>query len=201
MKRKNWMAALIVTGVLAVALSAGAAFAHEEAATSDGLWDMESYCPGYEEMEEIMSGWGTSSHHMGLNDPVTLERVADTLNLTYDELTARLDQGETIAQVAQTEGIDTAQVVATVLAPRSDVLQVFADYGYLDKPQAQAILGQAKERVEEAITHPLTSFSADGHDTDHEWGDHDDHGMMGSGMMGSGVMGGDMMGSGMMGGW
>ena len=105
-------------------------------------------------------------------------------------------QGETIVQIAQTEGVDTALVVNTVLAPRSDVLQAFADYGYLDKPQAQAILGQAKERVEEAITHPLTSFSADGHDTDHEWGDHDDHGMMGSG-----VMGGDMMGSGMMGGW
>lgn len=188
MRRKNWVAALIVVGILAVALSAGAAFAHEGTTTSEDSWDVESYCPGYEEMEEMMSGRGTSGYHMGLNDPVTLERVADVLNLTYDELTTRLDQGETIAQAAQTEGTDTAQVVATVLAPRSDVLQIFVSYGYLDETQAQAILEQAKERVEEAITHPLAHFSAGGHDTDHEWGDHDDHGMMGSGVMGGGMM-------------
>ncbi len=181
MKRRNWVAALIVTGVLAVTLSAGAAFAHEETATNEGPWGTASYCPGYEEMEEIMSGWGTGGYHMGLNDQVTLERVADALNLTYDELTARLDQGETIAQVAQTEGVDTSLVVNTVLAPHNEVLQIFVNYGYLYETQAQDILEQAKERVEEAITHPLTRFSADGHDADH---DHDDHGMMGGGMMG-----------------
>lgn len=192
MKRGNWVAALITTGILAVALSAGAAFAHEETTTSESQWGTESYCPGYEEMEEMMSGWGTGGYHMGLNDPVTLERVADVLNLTYDELTTRLGQGETIAQIAQTEGVDTSLVVTTVLAPHSEVIQIFADYGYLDEAQAQDTLERAIERIEEAITHPLSSFSADDHDTNH---DHDDHGMMGGGMMGGGMMGGGMMGS------
>ena len=187
MKRKNWVAALIVTVTLAVALSAGVAFAHEGTTTNEDSWGTESYCPGYEEMEEIMSGWGTGGYHMGLNDPVTLERVADVLNLTYDELTTRLDQGETIAQIAQAEGVNTSLVVNTVLAPHSEVIQIFANYGYLDETQAQDILEQAKERIEEAITHPLTRFSADDHDTYH---DHDDHGMMGEGMMGGGMMGG-----------
>ncbi len=160
MKRKNWVAALIVTGVLAVALSAGAAFANGETAPNEGLWDTESYCPGHDEMEEMMSGWGTDSYHMGLNDPVTLSRVADALNLTYEELTTRLAQGETIVQVAQTHGVDTSLVVDTVLTPHSEVLQVFVNYGYLDETQAQATLEQAKERIEQAITQPLTRFYA-----------------------------------------
>jgi hypothetical protein len=185
MKGKNWVVVLVVVGVLALALGGGAAFAHEETAPNEGWEDMESYC--HEEMEEMMSGWGTGSYHMGLNDPVTLSRVADALNLTYEELTTRLAQGETIARVAQTEGIGITQVVATVLAPHSEVLQVFINYGHLDETQAQAILEQAKERVEQAITQPLTRFYAG---TIPEGTPGPSYGWGGHGMMGGGMMGG-----------
>jgi hypothetical protein len=105
----------------------------------------------------MIGGWGMGSYHMGLTHPVTLERVAGTLGLTYEELTARLAQGETIAQMAQTQGVNSSLVVTTILAPQSEVLHVRVKYGYLSETWAQAVLEQERLWIEQAITVPSYS--------------------------------------------
>jgi len=192
MRKRTWLVALVSVAILVVALGAGSAFAHGPA-ESDADWqEMEGHCPG------MGGGWGMGYHHMGLADPVTLERVAGTLGLTYEELANELAQGKTIAQVAEEQGIDSSLVIATILAPQSEILEIRVKYGYLSEAQAQAILEQARYWVERAILTPLyapnSSSSYAPRYAPGVWG-----GL--GGMMGGGMMGGGMMHGGMMGGW
>lgn len=64
-----------------------------------------------------------------MNDKVTLERVAGTLGLSYEQLTARLGKGDTLAQIAQAQGVETSLVVDIILAPQSGILQMRVKYG------------------------------------------------------------------------
>lgn len=152
--------------------------------------------------------------YMGLDNPVTLKRVADTLGLTGDQLTARLQQSETIAQIAQAQNVSTDAVVAAILAPHSEMIQVGVKYGYLTQAQAQTVLDQARLRVEQSITRPQYGSNAlqsrpntvtpgspnlGNGPRAGAWGG--SGGMMGGGVTGGGMMGGSAGGSGgMMGG-
>lgn len=182
MLKRTWLTVLVLVAVLALAFGVTSVFAHGATESNGDWWATESYCPG------MAGGWGTGGfHYIGLTDPVTLERVAGTLGLTYEQLTTRLTQGETIAQVAQAQGADSSLVVTTILAPQTEILQVRVKYGYLSQEQAQAILEQARLWVEQAIATPWYGYYApsDGPTTGYEpgaWGG--PGGMMGPGMMG-----------------
>ncbi len=201
MRKRTWLAVFIlVVVVVGSTLGATSVFAHEPTPDDAGDWrgDMAAHCPG------MSGGWGMGYH--GVADPVTLERVAGTLGLTYDELAARLTQGETVAQVAEAQGVNPSLVVATILAPESEILEVRVKYGYLTEAQAEAILEQARYWVEQAIAAPqygydssTTSPTTGGYNQQHA----PNYGWRGrgGGMMGGGMMGGGMMGGGMMGGW
>lgn len=193
MRRWTWLAVLALVAALAIIPWAISAFAHGPADTGNTSQSTEGYCAGGEEMMGQHRGMG--SFHMGLANPVTLERVAGTLGLTYDELTARLAQGETIAEIAQAQGVDTALVVTAILAPHSEILQVRVNYGYLSAEEAQAILDQAQLRVEQGITVPHYGPTSSMNSVDTaEHTPAQMHGGEGS-SMGSGMMdGGGMMG-------
>lgn len=142
MRKKIWLVAILVAVVLVGVIGANSAFAQETPTPPDGrAWNTGGYCGG---------GGGM----MG-SDPVTMKRVAGVLGLTYEQLSARLTKGETIAQVAQAQGVASSLVVNTILAPQSEMLQVRVKNGYLTEAQAQAIQEQARLRIEQAITVPL----------------------------------------------
>lgn len=203
MKKWKWLTVPAALGVVGIVLWGTSVFAQgpqkspapETSVQTDGDWGyMGSLCFGPSGM---MSGTGMMGgfYMMGLADPVTLNRVADTLGLTSDQLTAQLTQGKTIAQVAQAQNVDTSKVVTTILAPESDILQVRVNYGYLSDTQAQSILDQAKLSVEQAITTPFygtrTLPSAPNSGYTPGYG----RGMMGGRTAaGRGIMGGGMMG-------
>lgn len=150
MKKRISVVVLAVVGVLALILGTTAALANGPTAPSNNPWPQEDYCPG---PHEEMAGWGMHGFHMmGLTDPVTLERVAGTVGLTYDQLVARLEQGETLAQIAQARGVISSTVVEAILASQVEVLSVLVKYGYLSDTEADSILEQARLRVEQAIT-------------------------------------------------
>ncbi|MFC1977581.1 hypothetical protein ACFLWS_04880, partial [Chloroflexota bacterium] len=152
MRKRTWIMALFLAGVLVVTLGATPIFAHGTPTQSDGgEWNTAGHCYGSGEMmgDGMMGGY-----HMGLTDTVTLERVAGILGLTYEQLTTHLAQGETIAQIAQAQGVDSSLLITTILAPQSEILQVRVKYGYLNDAQAQAILEQARYWVEQTIARP-----------------------------------------------
>ena len=87
-----------------------------------------------------------------MNDQVTLTRVASVLGITYDQLVQRLQNGETIAQVAAVQKVDISKVVDTVVAAQTDIVNVLVKYGYLTQDQADTIIANLRTRVEAALS-------------------------------------------------
>lgn len=148
-------------------------------------------------------------------DNATLTRIATVLGLTPTELTAQLQGGKTLAQVAKDKGIDTARVVEAVLAPHKDLVQLRLKYGEITQAQADLFLTTAKQRAEFLLNQTFNAPGAQGAPGAAP-SDHMDEAMiqacknmipsggmgnmMGNMMNGSGMMGPGMMGGGMRGG-
>jgi len=90
-----------------------------------------------------------------LRDWPTIQRVTQLLNLTPQELFTRLeDEGQSLADVAQAQGVSLEAVVATILAPFKDTLQVRVNYGYLSQEEADFILWQRSRALEKRLSRP-----------------------------------------------
>ncbi len=140
-----------------------------------------------------MSSGGAS--HMG---QVELGRLAKVLGISTSDLVAKLQGGESLAQVAQGYGVTEEQLVNTLVEPYQARLAVQVQYGYLTQEEADQLLALAKERAQTTISQtnvlPSSSAGTTGSGTGYGPG-----GMMGS--SGSYGFGGMMGGSsgGMMG--
>ena len=154
----------------------------------------------------------------GYLDNATLNRVATVLGITPAELTAQLQSGKTLAQVAKDKNVTTDKVVEAILAPYKDQLQLRVKYGYINQTQADLSLTTAKQQAEITLNRTFNApgvvggpntpgYSANDMESycNNMMGSGGVGGMMGGnggGMMGgngSGMMGGN--GGGMMGGW
>ncbi|MDP3063746.1 MAG: hypothetical protein Q8O40_11145 [Chloroflexota bacterium] len=220
MKRWTWLAILGAASLIAVALFATTVFAQgprgwmaapSSAVTADvedGDWDCPMHdgsdASGYDMMGGG-SGMMGAGYGMGLADQVTLTRVAGVLGISADDLVAQLKDGKTVAQVAEAKGVSLDTVVSTILAPRAEALKARVTDGYLTQEQADSILAQAAQRVEQMLTvvHPgLTGQNpATGQSNGRGgmMGGASSGGMMGGGYGRGGTMGGGF-GGGMMGG-
>jgi hypothetical protein len=164
MKRWKWMT-IAVVAVLAVTLVwAGAASAR--GVTGFSLPNRAAHWGDEVEGEDYLFGapgmcnWGDNWQHMGINSPATLGTVASTLGISVEELTDRLSQGETIAQIAQDEGVATPEIVAAILAPHSEHLELLLKDGYLSEAEAADLMERARASVEEVISLPVYGQTA-----------------------------------------
>ena len=87
-----------------------------------------------------------------MNDQVTLQRIATTLGITYDQLVQRLQNGETIAAIATAQKVDLSKVVDTAVAAQTDMVNVLVKYGYVTQEQADTIIGNLRTRVESVLS-------------------------------------------------
>ncbi|MDP3064347.1 MAG: hypothetical protein Q8O40_14220 [Chloroflexota bacterium] len=206
MKRWTWLAILGAAALIAVALFATTVFAQgprgwmaanqpaPAADTEDADGDLD--CPMHEGGDA--SGYGMmGGGGMGLADQVTLTRVAGVLGISADDLLAQLKEGKTVAQVAEAKGVSTDTVADTILAPEAEILTVRVKYGYLTQEQADSILAQAAQRVEQMLT--IVHSGLTGERPAAGQGDEHGHGGMMGGSSSGGMMGGASSG-GMMGG-
>lgn len=164
MKRWKWMTIAVVV-VLAVTLVwAGAASA--KGVTGFRLPSRPAHWGDEVEGEDYLFGapgmcnWGDNWQHMGINSPATLETIANTLGISFEEFTNRLSQGETIAQVAQSEGVAASKIVDAILAPHSEHLELRLMDGYLSETEAADLLDRARASVEEAISLPVYGLTS-----------------------------------------
>lgn len=184
---KKWM---LFGGVLGVAILGAILFAipafSQSPVTPPGT-NQAIGCPG---AGGAVGGYGMmGGGYMGLTNPVTLGRVADILGVTTDQLTARLQQGETIAQVAQAQNVSAEAVVAAVVAPQTEMMQIAVKYGYMTQTQVQTMLDQMELWAEQAIAEPLYGSNVQGSQNGAYRGGQGYRGMMGGGF-GGGMMGG-----------
>jgi hypothetical protein len=89
---------------------------------------------------------------LALGDQVTLQRVAATLGITYDQLVQRLQNGETIAAIATAQKVALSKVVDTIVAAQTDMVNVLVKYGYITQDQANTIIANLRTRVEAALS-------------------------------------------------
>jgi hypothetical protein len=76
------------------------------------------------------------------------DALAEQLGLNSDELTAEVNSGKTIAQIADEKGVDRTDLIAALESAHQDALaQAVAD-GYLTQEQADASLAQMSGRYE-----------------------------------------------------
>lgn len=97
------------------------------------------------------SGWGRGYGMMGGYD---LDRVAKLFGISQADLVSQLQQGRTLAQIAQDKGVSEDKLVDTLIAPYRDQVQLRVKYGYLTQEQADTMLQWMTERVKAAINTP-----------------------------------------------
>ena len=107
-----------------------------------------------------------------------LDLAAETLGLTVDDLVAALRDGQTMAQVAEAQGVTLDTLVEALLAPRRATLAEKVAAGELTQTEADELL----TRMRETMTTRLQQ----------NW----QPGGMGMSRMGGGRMGGGRMGGG-----
>ena len=156
MKKWKWMLIAVALSLAVTLGLAGTAFAR--GATDYHLpsrlahWGDDSEREGYFYGDSGMCDWDDGWHHMGITSPVTLEAIAGTIGISDEELTDRLSQGETIAEVSQSEGIAISEVVDAILALHNEHLKLSVEYGYLTEAEAAARLDEARVLITEAIS-------------------------------------------------
>lgn len=122
---------------------------------------------------------------MGMFGGYMLEQAADILGLTPEELQARLADGETVAEIAEAEGVDITTVTDALTAYHNEHVQDMIDEGYITQEDADEMTEHMLDHLDDLINQPLTGGYGN-------W-DHDEM-MGGSGHMGGfghgGMMGG-----------
>lgn len=162
MNNKTKLVGISLLVVLAVlALGAGIAFAQDPTPDPDygpgwmrggrgGM--MGGYAQdedGWEWMD-AMHQWMTASGGM---HTFVWDTLAENLGLSVDELYAEVNNGRTIAQIAEDKGLSRADLVAALESAHEDGLAQAVTDGVLTQEQAEDLLVQMAGRYEWMLDH------------------------------------------------
>jgi hypothetical protein len=102
----------------------------------------------------MYAGYGSAfcAGGLALGDTTTLQKMADTLGITYTQLIADLNNGQSIASIAAAQKVDLAKVVDVVVAAQTDIVNTLVKNGYITQAQADAILSNMRASVEAALS-------------------------------------------------
>jgi hypothetical protein len=129
---------ILVLSVLVAGL-AGVVLAQDDAPPAGELCPFGGECQGHG-----MGGYGMRGNGYAGSLPTLL---AEALGMTTEDLYAAQTAGQTVAEIAAAQGIELADVVAAVVAPRAERLaQAVAD-GSLTQEQADAMLATMTEQM------------------------------------------------------
>jgi len=183
---KRWLIVLAAVGLLALLAVPATVLAQGDEATV-------GYYPAYRGL------WETSAQ----------TRVAELLGISRTELLTALDGGSTLSALAAARNVTTDTLVATILAPHKEMMDLQVKYGRLTAEQAQQALEAVTARAQALVQTTFAATATLGPGTGAYCP------MMGGGYQadptvtsgsnarawgrGGGMMGG--MGRGMMGGW
>jgi polyhydroxyalkanoate synthesis regulator phasin len=80
-----------------------------------------------------------------------LDAAAEALGLAVAGLRTQLEEGNTLAQIADAQGVDEDSLIEAILAPAAQRIQRAVERGRLTDDQASEALDRATEQVSEAI--------------------------------------------------
>jgi len=93
----------------------------------------------------FMDGRGPGGHGMMLGEG--LETAADALGVTESELLSALEDGQSIADVAEQRGGDVQEVVDTLVAAATERLDQAVEDGRVDEDRAEEIKAALPDRI------------------------------------------------------
>lgn len=96
--------------------------------------------------QRVPFGFG---HHHGAGHH--LETVAEAIGIPIDDLTTALQDGQTIAEVAEANGVDPDDVVAALVADHDERIAQAVEDGDLTEEEAAEKTAQAAERAEALV--------------------------------------------------
>lgn len=146
---KKIASALVGLGLFGASLGvAQTAFAQETPDTGPGavaaaFQDAESDAPDGEENREGRHGRRGRGCH--------LETAAETIGITVDELRAGLDAGQSIAQVAEANGVSTDAVIDALTDEAAERIDAKVAAGDLTAEEAATKLADKTARIEERV--------------------------------------------------
>ena len=91
---------------------------------------------------------GEFRERLGQRGPRGAGEIAEILGLEGSEMREALRNGSSIAELAEAQGVDTADIVDAIVARAEERLDAAVENGRIDDTQAAEMLTQAAERAE-----------------------------------------------------
>ena len=109
-----------------------------------------------------MMGRGLGYGMMGDANTSLIAVAADKLGMTVDELQTQLKDGKTIADLATEKGVDLQTIVDAFIAARQETLSQAVADGKITQAQADQMLENMREMVEDHLNGELPAFGPGG---------------------------------------
>ena len=94
---------------------------------------------------------GEFRERLGQRGPRGAGEIAEILGLEGSEMREALRNGSSIAELAEAQGVDTADIVDAIVARAEERLDAAVENGRIDDAQAAEMLTQAAERAEDLV--------------------------------------------------
>ncbi len=94
---------------------------------------------------------GEFRERLGQRGPRVAGEIAEILGLEGNEIREALRNGSSIAELAEAQGIDSADIVDAIVARAEERLDTAVENGRIDDTQAAEMLTRAAERAEDLV--------------------------------------------------
>jgi hypothetical protein len=106
---------------------------------------------------------GEFRERLGQRGPRGAGEIAEILGLEGSEMREALRNGSSIAELAEAQGVDTADIVEAIVARAEERLDAAVENGRIDDAQAAEMLTQAAERAEGLVNGEIEFGGRRGH--------------------------------------
>lgn len=137
--KKTIATAIALTLMLSGCLLYGAGQASASGASSTGSLHKGYTLERYSKLQDLKSRWRKQTEETRKGSLPVIEEAAAILGLEADKLRALLDEGKSIADVAQSKGMTEEQLVDQLLAVRIGKIDEAVKSGKLSQERADAI--------------------------------------------------------------
>lgn len=135
-KMRKWVAILVAVAVVGLAIGLGAKVVFAQTPTPTPK------APAPVPFKGFGWGWGCD-----------ISSIAETLNMSPDELASALREGKTIAQLAEEKGVALSTIVDQCLQFQKDWLSFLVQKGYITQEMADKWLSIQRQMLEFRFTY------------------------------------------------
>ena len=116
-----------------------------------------------ETLQNALPDRGEFRERLGQRGPRGAGEIAEILGLEGSEIREALRNGSSIAELAEAQGIDSADIVDAIVARAEERLDTAFENGRIDDTQAAEMLTRAAERAEDLVNGEIELGGRRGH--------------------------------------